>query len=585
MSKRLISIWLVLLWCASLIAPHLSQAAGPERHALGLIPASPRRYTPSLPPAFKARVKQPPAVDNSAGLPPVGDQGAQNSCVAWATTYYYKTFQEALERGWDVGLDSHQFSPAMTYNMRTNYSPDPCTVDRGMRLPDAFDILIHQGALPLSDLPYDPTDTCTQPTSSQLTAAHEYRALGYGAFFVYGEEGHVTATQVETLKSYLAQGQVFVLGIPVYSPSFFHPEENDNVVDVPGVGETFEGYHAITVVGYDDAIGGFKFVNSWGSSYADGGFAYLSYDFVQGYALEAWWMADLTASQTTVLISPTEQAISCGETTTFTVAIQNVIGMYGIQFYLTFNPDVVEVIDPDGNPANGTIIPGDIFSDGEYEVAQEVVNNTSGEIRYAITILRVPKAPPFSGSGTVAEIAVRAKAEGASPLVLADVQVANDVGEPIAVDVQDGILTVECPTTLSGHALLEGRDDHSAITVTLSGGLTTWTDAAGAYLFNDVPSGTHTITFAHDGFLTTVVTDVTVTENVANELCTYTLKAGDLNNDQVVDILDLAMCAAAFDTANPIADVNADGVVDIYDLVLIGKNFKLSGPQAGVCVP
>ncbi len=585
MGKRLFSIWLVLLWCASLTAPRLSRAAGSDGHKPGLIPASPQRFVSTLPPGLRTAGRLPPAVDNSAGLPPVGDQGEQASDVAWATTYYYKTFQEGLERGWDVSLDTHQFSPGMTYNMRTDYTPDPCTVDGGMRLPDAFDILVHRGALPLSDFPYDPSDSCTQPTAGQLSEARGYRALGYGAFFVYGEEGHVTEAQIAALKDYLAQGHIFVLGIPVYSPSFFHPEENDDVVDVPGLGETLEGYQAVTVVGYDDAIGGFKFVNSWGSSYAGDGFAYLSYNFVRGHALEAWWMSDLSASQPTVFVSPAAQTIACGEVATFTVAVRNISNMYGVQFYLTFDPEVIEVIDPDDDASNGTIVPGDIFPPGEYEVAQEVVDNASGQVRYAITLLRVPKAQPFNGSGVVAEIAVRARDEGASPLVLADVRVSDDAGRPIAVDVQDGVLTVECPTTLSGHALLEGRDDHSAITVTLSGGLATLTDADGSYLFGDVPAGTLVITFTYGGFLTLVVTDVTVIENAANELCTYTLPAGDLNGDQVVDILDLTMCAAALGTVSSTADVNADGIVDIYDLVLIGKNFKLTGPRVGECTP
>ncbi len=61
--------------------------------------------------------------------------------------------------------------------------------------------------------------------------------------------------------------------------------------------------------------------------------------------------------------------------------------------------------------------------------------------------------------------------------------------------------------------------------------------------------------------------------------------AGDLNNDDVIDILDIALCASNFGTTAAEGDVNADGLVDIYDLVLIGKNFKLASPQPGVCTP
>ncbi len=46
----------------------------------------------------------PTKYDNSTTkyFPPIGDQDGTNSCVAWATGYYTKTFQEALEHGWDL---------------------------------------------------------------------------------------------------------------------------------------------------------------------------------------------------------------------------------------------------------------------------------------------------------------------------------------------------------------------------------------------------------------------------------------------------------------------------------------------------
>jgi hypothetical protein len=46
----------------------------------------------------------PSRVDNSATpwFPPIGDQGVEGSCAAWAVGYYVKTFQEAKEHSWDL---------------------------------------------------------------------------------------------------------------------------------------------------------------------------------------------------------------------------------------------------------------------------------------------------------------------------------------------------------------------------------------------------------------------------------------------------------------------------------------------------
>ncbi len=667
----LLTALLVLALSVLLYAPDVSQAQAIGR-GLGLIPSSPGRYGPSLPPQIRLGVKQPPAVDNSAGLPPVGDQGAQNSSVAWATTYYYKTFQEEQERGWGADVPEHQFSPGMTYNLRTKFTPAGCEIDEGMRFADAMDILMRDGALSLSTFPYDEADACTQPTGAQLDDAWPNRALGYGAFFVYGEGGHVTPAQVEVLKSYLAGGDLLVMGIPVYAPSFTEPENNGDVVGLPGVGETFEGFHAVTIVGYDDAIGGFKFVNSWGPTYAEDGFAYLSYDFVLGYALEAWWMfdyvapavqgcvegtvvdtggapvpdvtialdgpmswtattdisgtfasgpilplgiytisaskpgfaftpgsaevvvaegecavQDFVATEGVLVIEPPDQVLGCGEVATFTVDIRDVVNLYGVQFDLTFDPTVIEVIDPDGDPENGIVEPGTIFPMDEYEVAYELVDNVTGRVEFAISLLRVPKkAPPFSGSGTVAVITVRAVGEGVSPLAFVDAKLADGNGQPIEALTEDGSITVECEAGLIGYAYLESRSDHSGILVSLEGtGLSAVTDASGAYTFDSVPAGAYTVTFQADNFLDVVVGEVTIEEDLVTELCGYTLLAGDLNDDEVIDILDLSLCAADFGSTAPAADVNANGIVDIYDLVLIGKNFKLASPQPGVCIP
>ena len=55
-------------------------------------------------------------VDHSPNMPPIGNQGAQGSCVAWAHGYYHMTHNEFVERGWNVRDPHNQFSPAFLYN-------------------------------------------------------------------------------------------------------------------------------------------------------------------------------------------------------------------------------------------------------------------------------------------------------------------------------------------------------------------------------------------------------------------------------------------------------------------------------------
>lgn len=226
----------------------------------------------------------PDSVDLRAGLPPVGDQGRQNSCVAWAVGYYYKSYQEAREQLWSLASQDHQFSPAFIYNQRPTAN---CKLDRGMTIVAALRIL-QQGAAPLSMVPYTERDTCTRLDASALAVTREYRAGAYAALF----QGKGQAN-IEQIKAHLAGGDPVVMAIPVYT-NFRYATASTAVVGAPPAGSTSLGTHAVLAVGYDPR--GILIVNSWGTRWGNGGFAYLTYDFVQRYAYEAWIMQDVDAT-------------------------------------------------------------------------------------------------------------------------------------------------------------------------------------------------------------------------------------------------------------------------------------------------
>ena len=261
------------------------QQRPPGQYGLGCIPTRPGLY-PLIPPALSS-ARLPLSVDLREGLPPAGDQRGQNSCVGWAVAYGYKTFQEVQEHQWDPVDPDHQFSPSYVYNQRPTSN---CLRDNGMSIPSAMDILVEQGCVPISVFPYADDDTCTQPDESQWAIAAEYKVSSFAALFV----GQGTAN-IQNLKAYLAGGDVFVLAFPAYA-NFFDPSCEELLIGEPGLEEAYYGGHAVLVVGYDDTIGGFNILNSYGPGWKCDGYAYLSYAFVQHYAWEAWTMQDITNS-------------------------------------------------------------------------------------------------------------------------------------------------------------------------------------------------------------------------------------------------------------------------------------------------
>lgn len=284
----------------SLSAEEKDVATGADSpYRLGLIRTPPGEYrqveTPFSVSSYTA------SIDLSSQIPPVGDQGRQGSCVAWATGYYYKSWWEKQEHSsWDLTNSWYQFSPSFIYNQINGGK------DQGSTFYDAFKLLESKGAVDIAEMPYNQNDYTTQPTSAQLEAAKPYRIPSNWAYFWirYGQGPFNPPNDIDACKSWLASGKLLVMGIPIYN-------------DFPGFGGTppekyydynetasLAGGHGVCIVGYDDNVnldgsdpdhrGGFKMVNSWGVDWngENRGFIYLSYDFVKRYVWEAWTMQD-----------------------------------------------------------------------------------------------------------------------------------------------------------------------------------------------------------------------------------------------------------------------------------------------------
>ncbi|MFU2158916.1 C1 family peptidase, partial [Caldisericum sp. AR60] len=310
-------------------------------HAMGCIPspvkAWPRINASKLEQDLLAKGISPTAlpasVDLSTGLPPVGDQKWQGSCAAWATGYYYKTFQEGKEQGWNLSFPNHQFSPAFIYNQINGGS------DNGSTISNALNLLVNKGCDTLAVFPYNPDDYTTQPTASQLQLALPFKAKSYANIFQ--GQGNCTDTTITTLKQWLANGDMFVIAIPVYPEFDPAPSDPSYVIPPHNPSDKPIDYHALAVVGYNDNLyytdasnvkhyGAFKIVNSWGTSYGYGGFVNLSYDFFKVDVVEAWTMVDDTTPQGFTLgVFPLKQEVMPGGSATFTIMVDKLSGFTG----------------------------------------------------------------------------------------------------------------------------------------------------------------------------------------------------------------------------------------------------------------
>jgi C1A family cysteine protease len=285
-------VLLGLLVSIGLFALVGTASANPLPHELGCMPSSQivlqNHYNADYVSNMLKNASASSAIDWSANMPQPGDQGQQGSCVAWATGYNYKSYQEQVQHDWSLSPTHNLFSPAYVYNQIDGGQ------DGGAAISDALNLLVSQGCDTLDDMPYNDQDYTTQPTQAQRLRASYFPSLSWTPIF----QG---TPNVTAMKSALANGPI-VAGTNVYWSAGWETSGNIAQKDVSG---TSAGGHAIAIVGYDDThvtddgAGAFKFINSWGPSWGNyGGYGWISYSYVQNNFFESEVMYDKPATDT-----------------------------------------------------------------------------------------------------------------------------------------------------------------------------------------------------------------------------------------------------------------------------------------------
>ena len=226
-------------------------------------------------------VSLPSSVDLSVDAPIPGDQGLQGSCVGWAVAYVVKTYHERIERGWPLTDNRHVMSPAYVYNQIK-------VPGGGAYFVDAFTLLVDQGVSSWAQMPYDPLDDRTQPSSRARVEAANYKIADWGTVL-----RNTHAVFVQEIKRHLVAGDPVLIGIPVY-PDFENLSESNPVYDEDGGGN--RGSHAVAIVGYDDRRSAFKIANSWGTDWGIGGYGWIDYDASESLIWMAYVTRDVVAS-------------------------------------------------------------------------------------------------------------------------------------------------------------------------------------------------------------------------------------------------------------------------------------------------
>jgi hypothetical protein len=272
----------VLLTAFILVICGSGITAQAELHRTGALIETPPAWMLPSPPILRESRGADDFCDNSAHLPPVGNQGSQGSCVAWATGYYYKTYQEWEEHQWSVTQTNHQFSPAFIYNQINGGA------DYGSYGSDAFKVLCDNGCATVADMPYNQFNCTNFPDETDFLNGIPYRSQQAYSLYVFNEG-------LTSVKNLLLNGHCAVLFIYVWS-NFDNISSYNNTYCVSQVYGENRGGHAVTLCGFDDSrptadgLGAFKVANSWGTGWGAAGYFWMSYQAVLSSVPSQGWV-------------------------------------------------------------------------------------------------------------------------------------------------------------------------------------------------------------------------------------------------------------------------------------------------------
>jgi len=275
-----------------------------DQHGLGWLPDVPKPsdYTEThsevAPLLQKTRLAPRLAAAPAAALPaqvdlrnwfsPIEDQGSLGSCTANAAVGLLEYFQRRSKGG---HIDA---SRLFLYKVERNLLG--WTGDTGAYLRTAMEALVLFGAPPERFWSYDGQPSNTNPRYDLEPPAFcyafgaNYKAIKY---FRLDGPGTSPAQILTNIKTYLAHGFPSMFGFPVYS-EFDHPLPG-GLIAFPAPNSNYRGGHAIVAAGYDDTLmigpdrGALLIRNSWGPTWGNAGYGWMSYKYVTQDLAEDWW--------------------------------------------------------------------------------------------------------------------------------------------------------------------------------------------------------------------------------------------------------------------------------------------------------
>lgn len=148
-----------------------------------------------------------------------------------------------------------------------------------------------------------------------------------------------------------------------------------------------------------------------------------------------------------VSVQPFLSAVPVGGTTVVNVNIENPVNLVAFEIQLDFEPAVIQIDDSDPEQPGAQVGLGSLVDGREYFAVTNQVDNGAGVIHVAVTLLGAGSA--INEDGTLLTMTVRGAADGASPLALTSVALADTQANMLAANLVDGVVVVGADITIT----------------------------------------------------------------------------------------------------------------------------------------
>ncbi|XOV67933.1 MAG: C1 family peptidase [Fluviicola sp.] len=270
----MIRIAILLISCASIGLSVMAQSSGmelPYRKSGISMDTTKDQAIDLFEPWEGIEMDIPSSVSLEDFVPTVRSQGQHENVGGWAVGYYFASTEWAMiaNQSNQALIDAYAYDPFFLNNV--GGAGNGCSGE--VSVPDLCHSLVEQGAKRMS---IDLTDCNGTPeydeSMSLLDFQETVRLTG---------PNRVDSNNIISVKYALANyhAVVFTMHAPlsfqfVARDGLFRPSDEERNR------KTYTTPHALTIVGYDDDLygGAFRVVNSWGTEWADNGYAWISYD-------------------------------------------------------------------------------------------------------------------------------------------------------------------------------------------------------------------------------------------------------------------------------------------------------------------